>query len=651
MREKYTMNSTIKEIYAHPIGHDFISQLLLLLNKKESLITNPISSRITLKTIARLTKHKLSPDVFTTILRLLNQEQELPLHYDGDIPIKWWKEVIVYQIYPRSFYDTNGDGIGDLKGIIKKLDYLKDLGIDVVWLSPIYDSPNDDNGYDIRNYYKIMKEFGTLNDFENLLYELHKRDMKLIMDLVINHTSDEHEWFQSAIHDPNSPYRDYYHFRTGPDSTTPPNNWTSCFGGKAWNYYKERGEWGLHLFSKKQMDLNWTNESVRKDLYSMINWWLEKGIDGFRLDVINFISKEDGYPDGNKLIGDLIGFTGCEHYFYGPKLNEYLQEMRSKTFNNYDVFTIGETPGIGMEMAKLLTADHRNELDMIFSFNHLEMPGHLKYTSHNYNLNYLKKYYIQWMRYYGNDCWMSLFYENHDNPRMISKINSSPKYRNLISKLLATIQMTLRGTPFLYQGQELAAIDHRFNSIDQLQDIESRNMYTEFEKMLGKEKAFAKILNGTRDHARTPMQWDASPNGGFTKGTPWLQSDDDYLTYNVASESSDPKSVLNYFKSLITLRKSNDAFVYGDFNVENEKTKNLFTYTRSYGNKMFFIECNLSSAPIRKKKAHETKKLLLSNYDTPAKSLRAYEANIYVITLSQATKGSKDKVIALSKKG
>jgi oligo-1,6-glucosidase len=312
------------------------------------------------------------------------------------------------QIYPRSFQDSDGDGIGDLKGIIMRLDYLKTLGVDAIWLSPVYDSPNDDNGYDIRDYYQIMKEFGSMDDFDLLLKEVHNRGMRLIMDLVVNHTSDEHPWFQEAIKAPDSKYHEYYHFHKSEDGN-PPNNWTSFFGGSAWNYYEDNNEWALHLFSKKQMDLNWENEKVRKEIIGMIRWWLTKGVDGFRMDVINYISKSEGLPGGNESIGKLMGYYGIEHYFYGPKLHQYLKELKQEAFEPYHAFTVGETPGVGMEMSKLLTADYRKELDMVFSFDHLETPGHTRFDDYRYDLNYLKKYMSDWMENYGDHCWMSLF--------------------------------------------------------------------------------------------------------------------------------------------------------------------------------------------------------------------------------------------------
>ena len=382
LKKKLTINSRIKDIYQHPLGKDVISKLLLQLNVNEVFIDNFIVGNLKLKTLAQLGIKGMDDDFFQAVLNLLNKESEEARRNSAEIKTVWWKEAVFYQIYPRSFKDSNNDGIGDLGGIIEKLDYLKDLGVDAIWLSPIYDSPNDDNGYDIRDYFLIMKEFGTMKDFDELLKEVHKRGMRLIMDLVINHTSDEHFWFQEALKNPKSKYRNYYLIKDKP------NNWTSFFSGSAWNYYEKQKFWALHLFSKKQIDLNWENKDLRQEISEMVQWWLAKGVDGFRLDVINYISKDDGLPDGNSLIGDLMGYYGIEHYFYGPRLHQYLNELKINAFMPYQAFSVGETPGIGLEMAKLLTGDYRNELDMIFSFDHLENPGHTRFEEYKYDLNY-----------------------------------------------------------------------------------------------------------------------------------------------------------------------------------------------------------------------------------------------------------------------
>lgn len=626
--KKLSLDSRIKDLYYNPIGRDIFNKLLLQMNKKTSLIDNPIVGNLKLKTVAALTKSTLDKDFFTTLLRVLNSETDEPLHYNGKIKETWWKEAVIYQIYPRSFKDSNGDGIGDIRGIEEKLDYLKDLGVDVIWLSPIYDSPNDDNGYDIRDYYRIMNEFGTMEDFNRLINKIHEKGMKLIMDLVINHTSDEHQWFKDAINSKASKYKDYYIFKEG-NKEKPPTNWTSFFSGSAWNYYDNIDAWGLHLFSKKQMDLNWENQDLRNEIYQMINWWLQKGIDGFRLDVINYISKEPEFLNGNESIGKLMGYYGIENYFYGPKLHEYLKEMRRETFDKYDVFTVGETPGIGMEMSKLLTGEERGELDMVFSFDQLETPGHVRFDDYKYDLNYLKEYLVNWMRNYGDNCWMTLFYENHDNPRMISKINPDPRYRIVLGKLLGMLQLTLKGTPFIYQGQELGLINKNFKTIEDLRDVESLNLYKELSAAMEKKAAFEKILAGTRDHARTGMPWDKSKEDGFTSGTPWIKGDEDFQRFNVEAELEDKDSVLNFYKELIAFRKAHKALIYGEFEVINEKTKNLFTFKRKLGEEVYFIECNLSSERLKRFSSITEYKLILSNYKETLGILRPYEVNLY----------------------
>lgn len=621
-----TENSRIKDLFKHPIGKDVIKKILLQMGKKERIINNPIAGSIKLKTLPKLTGGMIDQGFLNTVLELLNGETDVPRSVNGPVKPAWWKEAVFYQIYPRSFKDSNGDGIGDLEGIIEKLDYLKDLGVDAIWLSPVYDSPNDDNGYDIRDYKKIMNEFGTMDDFDRLLEAVHAKGMKLIMDLVINHTSDEHEWFRKAIKEPDSKYGDYYFFRDEP------NNWTSFFGGSAWKSIEERNQYALHLFSSKQVDLNWDNPEARNDIKEMVCWWLDKGIDGFRMDVINYISKRPGLPDGNPRIGELMGYYGVEHYFYGPKLHQYLKELKEEAFAPYDAFSVGETPGIGMEMSKLLTADYRNELDMIFSFDHLENPGKVRFDDYMYDLNYFKEYMTDWMENYGNASQMSLFYENHDNPRMVSKVDPDPKYRIVLAKLLAVMQFTLRGTPFIYQGQELGMINKDFRSIDQLRDVESINLYSELTRTMSESDAFKKILAGSRDHSRTPMQWSNSKYGGFSDSEPWIGTDDDYKICNVEDQLKDKDSVLNFYRSLIEIRKSHKALIYGDIEITNKKAANLFTYYRKNETETFCIECNLSRNTIRRRGNVPGAIRMISNYhDTDSRSLRPYEATVWRI--------------------
>jgi len=639
-----TMNSTLAEVYANPIGHDALAKMLLQLGQPETLINNPLVGHLKLKQLSKVAElAKIPPTFFSSLLNLLNlapTELDTVSINPAQVQPEWWKEAVIYQIYPRSFQDSDGDGVGDLRGIIDRLDYLQGLGVDAIWLSPIYDSPNDDNGYDIRNYQEIMAEFGTMYDFDTLLASLHKRGMKLIMDLVVNHTSDEHPWFQKALAG-DKKYQDYYIFRDGADpehpDTVPPNNWTSFFSGPAWNYYPELGKWGLHLFSKKQMDLNWDNPEVRQEVVDMINWWLDKGVDGFRLDVINYISKEAGLPDGDQTIADLMGYRGVEKYYFGPHLHEYLHQLKAEAFEPHNAFTVGETPGVGIEMAKLLTAAPRRELDMIFSFDQLDTPGHTRFDDYQYDLNYLKKYLIEWTENYPNDCWMSLFYNNHDNPRMVSKVSENPEYRERIAKLLAVIQLTGKGTPFIFQGDEIGMANQKFGAIDELKDVESLNLYQE--KLANgdsPEDAFRHVLAGTRDHARVPMQWNDGRNAGFTTGTPWIQNDGDYLEWNVSTQQRDHSSILNFYRDLIELRHLNkDALVYGDIKYTYVKRGDYFGYFRispadaGGKRKVFFIECNLAGVEQIRPRQPEGFELLYSNYPTPAKTLRPYEANIY----------------------
>ncbi|MDR2183916.1 MAG: alpha-glucosidase [Clostridiales bacterium] len=597
-----TLQSKVKQAFAHPIGHDVIAKLLLQMGKSEGLVKNPIVGNLRLKTVARLARKQLDIGFFQTLIDLLNSEADTPKPYGGgEIARKWWKEAVFYQIYPRSFNDANGDGIGDIGGIIEKLDYLQDLGIDAIWLSPVYDSPNDDNGYDIRDYFAILAEYGTMEDFDRLLEELRRRGMRLIMDLVVNHTSDEHKWFQEALADPNSKYRDYYIFAKSPKGT-PPNNWTSFFSGSAWNYYEEQDIWALHLFSKKQMDLNWENEELRREIAAMVRWWHEKGVDGFRLDVINYISKARGLPPGHPTIGALMGYYGIEHYFYGPRLHEYLRELRSTAFAPYDAFSVGETPGVGMEMAKLLTADYREELDMIFSFDHLENPGKTRFDDYRYDLNYLKAYLIKWTQNYVGHSWMSLYFENHDNPRMVSKINPDAAMHRPLAKLLAVIQLTAQATPFIFQGQEMAAANHNFTHIDQLRDVESIGLYNELAPQIGEAAAFARVIAGSRGHARMPMVWE---------------------------HGADAESVRDFYKAMIALRKQNPALVYGKTEFAHTKTGDYFAYYRRLDGDVFFVECNLCEAPKGKSRAKAGYQLLLSNYDNDARAFAPYEARVY----------------------
>ncbi|MDO4379499.1 MAG: alpha-glucosidase [Clostridia bacterium] len=631
-----TRETKIKDILKSPAGHDILAKALYAAGLDLSVITKTPVGNLKLSGIQKLTMGKIDDEFIDSLIGILNSEKDAPLEDDAPIEPKWWKEAVFYQIYPRSFCDSNGDGIGDLQGIISKLDYLKSLGVNAIWCSPIYDSPNDDNGYDIRDYRKIMKEFGTMEDFDTLLSEIHKRDMKLIMDLVINHSSDEHEWFQSALHDENSPYKDYYIWKDGKngDDVTPPNNWDSIFSGSAWNYYPERKQWALHLFTKKQMDLNWENENLRHDLYDMINWWLEKGVDGFRLDVISFISKTPGLPDGHETVGALMGFKGVEHYFYGPRLHEYLREMNENTFSKYDAFTVGECQGTGIEMSKLMTGDYRKELSVVFSFDHMDNPGKKRFEDYKYDLRPMAKELVKWQLHYGNHCWPVVFFENHDWPRMTSKVCPDGFYREEMSKLLCMMQMTFKGTPFVYQGQEIGMSNSEFRMMDDFRDVESLNKFNELcAEGKSASEAYHIVWAGSRDHARTPMQWNESENAGFTTGKPWIEVNPNYKTINVEDEEKKKNSVLNFFKKMIALRHEHPAFVYGDFKLENEKFSDVLTYSRTLeGDGEYFVELNLTSKRAKRTPGTENYTLIASNVNADRKEpLTPFEANVYKV--------------------
>ncbi len=623
------MSSRVRDVWAHPLGRDVIEKILLQLGRSPRWVDNPLVGALRLSTLDRWLSRRVGEGFFATVIELLSQHADVPASDTTAARDEWWKHAVFYQVYPRSFMDGDGDGVGDLVGILSRLDYLEELGVDALWLSPIYDSPNDDNGYDIRDYRAILPEFGTMEDLERLIAELHRRGMRLIMDLVINHTSDEHPWFQQALEDPESPYRDYYFFRPGtPD--TPPNNWTSFFSGPAWRWFPERGEWAMHLFSSKQMDLDWSHEPMRAELVEMVRWWLERGVDGFRLDVINYISKPAGLPDGHPTVGALMQYTGVEHYFAGPRLHEHLRQLRAEAFAPYDAVSIGETPGVGAQLGKLLTGADRGELDMIFSFDHLDAPGRTRFDDYRYDLTYLRDHWTQWQRDYGATCWPSLFYENHDNPRMISKVDARPEFRTAVGTLLAVVQLTLRGTPFLYQGQELGLVDHAFSSIAQLRDVESLNRYAALrEQGRSDAAAFADVLAGSRDHSRVPMPWTPGAHGGFTTGTPWLVGDGDHEEWNAQAQTADAASVLSAYRALIALRRAHPALVCGEIAFAPRR-RGLWGYERQTGEERLRIIVNLGDRP-RRWRAPERGELLYASGEADAVRLGPYEARIYAL--------------------
>lgn len=547
---------------------------------------------------------------------------------------KWWKESVVYQIYPRSFMDSNGDGVGDLNGIIWKLDYLKDLGIDVIWISPIYESPNDDNGYDISNYQGIMKEFGTMEDFDELLNEAHKREIKILMDLVVNHTSDEHPWFLESKTSKDNPYRDYYIWREGKDGKEP-NNWGSVFGGPAWEYSKETGMYYLHLFSKKQPDLNWENNKVREEVFSMMDWWCRKGIDGFRMDVINFISKVETFPDGNTnggMYGDFYPYAGN-----GPRVHEFLKEMDEKILSKYDVMTVGETPGVTTEEAKKYAGENTGELNMVFQFEHVDLgSGPLgKWTDKRVDLVELKQVFTKWQTELDEKAWNSLYWDNHDQPRAVSRFgNDSKEYREVSAKMLATCLHMMKGTPYIYQGEELGMTNVAFEKLDDYKDLEIINTYHQNvdNGFTTKEEMMHYIHLRGRDNARTPMQWNDSVNAGFTSSTPWIKINSNYTEINAASQIHDPNSVYSYYKKLINLRKQYEVIVYGKYKLLEEDSNELFIYARTLGDEKLLTICNFTDKEIAYNLEEEWVKasLLIGNYPERAEhELRPYEAVVY----------------------
>ncbi|MBU4047309.1 alpha-glucosidase [bacterium] len=553
---------------------------------------------------------------------------------------KWWKEAVVYQIYPRSFKDSNRDGIGDLPGIIQKLDYLKNLGVNVVWLCPVYKSPNDDNGYDISDYQDIMDEFGDMKDMENLLAEAHKRDIKLIMDLVVNHTSDEHPWFMESRSSLDNPYRDFYIWRKGKNGL-PPNNWGSVFGGSAWEYDKITDEYYLHIFSKKQPDLNWENPRVREEIYKMMKWWLEKGIDGFRMDTVNMFSKVPGLPDGKIIKGYKYG-DGSPYFLNGPYIHEYLQEMNKKVLSKYDIMTVGETPGTTPQIAALYVNWDRHELNMVFNFELMEIDHDPinKWKPQEWKLTELKKIFTKWYEGLKEKGWNSLFMNNHDQPRMVSRFGDDKKYRIESAKMLATLLHTLPGTPYIYQGEEIGMTNVAFDNIEDYRDIETLNFYREMTKKgLSKEKIMEATHRISRDNARTPMQWSDSPNAGFTTGAPWIKVNLNYPDINVAHDLKDSNSIFCYYQKIIQLRKENLIMIYGDYQLILEDDEYIYSYLRTLNKDRLLIILNFFSSQIifnlPANINYQEKELLISNYNVEEKEgiksiyLRPYEVRVY----------------------
>ena len=567
----------------------------------------------------------------------------------------WWKESVVYQIYPRSFCDSNGDGIGDIPGITSKLDHLKALGVDVVWLSPVYQSPNDDNGYDISDYQAIMDEFGSMADFDTMLAGMHARGIKLVMDLVVNHTSDEHAWFTEARKSRDNKYHDFYIWRearVGGEPGAPgrePNNWEAAFGGSAWQWNEPTGEYYLHMFSKKQPDLNWENPTVRRAVFDMMHFWFRKGVDGFRMDVINMISKPfavDGSLPDAPVIRDGFLQPGFVMVTNGPKLLDHLAEMKREVLSKYDCMTVGEAPLATTKQGVEITNEDTGSLNMLFQFEHMDLDsigGHMmgKWAYKPLDLRDLKTTMTRWQNELAGRGWNSLYLSNHDQPRPVSRFGNDTEYRVESAKMLGTWLHFMQGTPYVYQGEEIGMTNVRFASIAEYQDIESLNMYREAVNDRGMQPAevLASIYAKGRDNARTPLQWDASANAGFTAGKPWLQVNPNYREINAAQALADPDSVFHYYRRLIALRKANPVMVYGRYELILAEHPEIYAYTRTLDDKRLLVVCNFGrNTPLFSLPAElgfNSAELVIANLAVPAAAdlraltLRPYEARVY----------------------
>lgn len=538
---------------------------------------------------------------------------------------KWWHQSVVYQIYPRSFKDTNGNGVGDLRGVIEKLDYLKELGIDVIWLSPVYKSPMDDNGYDISDYQDIAPEFGTMADMDELIEQANYRGIRILMDLVVNHTSDEHPWFLEAKKSKDNPYRDYYIWRDPTEDGGVPNELNSTFSGTAWQYDETTGQYYLHLFSKRQPDLNWENPKLREEVYQMMNFWLKKGIGGFRMDVIDLIGKE---------IDQLI--TGN-----GPQLHPYLQEMNQASFGNYDVLTVGETWGATPEIAKLYSNPSRHELSMVFQFEHVSIDWHPqegKWRPTTFDFIKFKEILSKWQTSLKGEGWNSLFWNNHDLPRIVSRWGNDQEYRVQTAKMFASLLHLMQGTPYIYQGEEIGMTNVQFDSLEEYNDIEIHQFYRDnLQKGYTHEQMMEAIWKNGRDNARTPMQWDESEHAGFTSGTPWLKVNPNYKTINVEKALEDKQSIFYHYKKLIELRKNSnysDTIIYGDYKLLLPEDHQVFTYTREDEQYKLLVVANFSEEEITRTFEDEVKEVILSNYNDSSLELsnlklRPYETIIF----------------------
>lgn len=550
-----------------------------------------------------------------------------------DVSKQWWKEIVAYQVYPRSFYDSNGDGIGDLPGLIEKLDYLKELGIDLIWVCPIFDSPNDDNGYDIRDYKAILDEFGTMEDCDRLIEEVHKRDMKIIFDLVVNHTSDEHEWFIESRSSKDNPYRDYYIWHEGDEEGNRPNNWESIFSGSVWEYDEQTEEYYMHVFSKKQPDLNWENPAVRQDVYSLINWWLDKGIDGFRVDAISHIKKREGFPDmPNPLNKDVV--PSYDGHMNQPGIDKFLTELAAETFNNYDIMTVGEANGVSIKDAEQWVGEESGYFDMIFQFEALGLWG--ERDGEVFDLRDYKQVLTKWQEGLDGIGWNALYIENHDLIRAVSAMGDDGTLRKTSAKALGMMYFFMQGTPFIYQGQEIGMTNVQFDELTDYDDIQSVNRARQMmEEGTPREEAMNYIYASSRDNVRTPMQWNAQPEAGFTTGTPWLGVNPNYADINVAESLKDPNSIYHFYKEMIALRRDNEALIYGSYELVLPLHKEVYAYKRQGESETYLIVVNVfnDSAEVDLT-PFDLKELVLTNYEVPNSlekdiQLRPYEARLY----------------------
>ena len=545
----------------------------------------------------------------------------------------WWQRAVVYQIYPKSFKDTTGSGTGDLQGIIEKLDYIQALGVDVIWLTPVYQSPQNDNGYDISDYFSIDPAYGTMEDFEQLLEETHNRDMKLIMDLVINHTSTHHEWFQESAQSKDNPFRDFYIWKDAGNDGEMPNNWKSKFGGPAWQWDEQTEQYYLHLYDKTQADLNWENEVLRQKLYDMMRFWAKKGIDGFRLDVINVISKHQDFPDDNQ--GD-----GRRFYTDGPRIHEYLHEMNQAVFKPHGMMTVGEMSSTSIESCVKYTNPKREELDMTFQFHHLKVdyPEGKKWTKAPFDFLELKQILSDWqVGMHEGKGWNALFWCNHDQPRIVSRFGNEGPYREMSAKMLATTLHMMQGTPYIYQGEEIGMTNPNFTSLEQYRDVESLNAYEEMKAAGVPEKEILAILQQkSRDNARTPMQWTDGEHAGFTTGEPWIPVADNYHDIHVEHVVQQPNSIFQHYQALIQLRKKYDMITHGDYQLLLADHPQIFAYTRSWQGERMLVVSNFYAKDVEASFSYGQGEVLLSNYpdsstDLDRITLRPYESVIYKV--------------------